>query len=393
VPDPVGRPLLGIRVLDLSRLVPGPYCTHLLAAMGAEVIKVETPLAGDWARHAPAELGYGRMFEILNRDKRSLAINYRNPAGREVMLRLARVSDVLVESHRPGVMARWGLGPDQVRAANPRLVYCSLSGYGTGSAGHLAGHDLNFQALGGLLGLLADPAGRPITPGVQLADLGGGMQAAIAILAALVRRGLTDEGATLDVAILDAVVSWVAPFGASVAPGADAGTRPALGRGLPCYNVYETADGGWIALGAIEPPFWLAFCGVIERPDLAARQFDPTAVDEVAAVLRTRSRPAWLERAAGVDACLTPVLGVAEAWADPTVSERRDRLAESPGAPAGSAPPLGRDTEEVLRAAGIGDEEFADLRGRGIVGPGDDAARRVVERIDRIMRRSGATGR
>jgi crotonobetainyl-CoA:carnitine CoA-transferase CaiB-like acyl-CoA transferase len=265
----------------------------MLADLGAEVIKVETPLAGDYARIAPAELGFGGVFEALNRGKRSIAVNYRLPRGREVVLRLAAAADVFLEASMPGQLARRGLGAPAVRAVNPRIVYCSLSGYGQeGPYRDRPGHDIDYLAIGGLLAVLGPAGARPVPPGVQLADVAGGTLAALEILAALYRRERTGEGAVLDVAVLDAIVAWLGTLGtgaatAGVVPGPLAGT-------YPCYAVYPAADGAFLAVGALEPPFWVAFCRAVEREDLIPRQYDATAIPEVSAILAKRSRAAWL---------------------------------------------------------------------------------------------------
>ena len=319
-PAPGSRPLEGIRVLDLSRLIPGPWCSQMLADLGADVIKVETPLAGDYARIAPPELGFGGVFEAVNRGKRSIAVNYRLPRGRAVVLRLASTADVFLESSMPGQLARRGLGPVDVRAANPRLVYCSLSGYGqAGPYRDRPGHDLDYLAISGLLALLGPAGTRPVPPGVQIADLAGGSLAALEIVAALLRRERTGEGATLDVAILDAVVAWLAPLGAGVAT---AGTAPgALSGAFPCYGVYAAGDGAFLAVGALEPPFWVAFCRAVGREDLVPRQYDRTAVAVVAGILASRPRAAWLD-ILGDHACAAPVNAPREAELDPQIVAR-----------------------------------------------------------------------
>jgi crotonobetainyl-CoA:carnitine CoA-transferase CaiB-like acyl-CoA transferase len=378
------QPLAGVRVLDLSRLLPGPYCTLLLADMGAEVIKIETPLAGDYARFLPSELGLSGMFAALNRNKKSVALNYRNPRGREIFLQLAQEADVVFESFRPGAVKKWGIDYEAVRAANPRVIYCSLSGYGqTGPYRDRAGHDLNYTAVGGLLALNGAAGGPPIPPGVEIADLATGMLSAISILGALLNRERAGEGAYLDVALLDAVVSWVAP---SINPQLlGTGRNPERGRlalsgGLPCFNVYETADGKFMTLGALEPGFWQAFCNTVERADLIPRQFEYDAIPTVAAVFRGRTRDEWLARFQGVDACLEPVNSFDEMWHHPQVRHRGlveavEGQGERIGSPlrfaapqrAAPAPALGGDTREVLKQIGVSEEEISQLESKGVV--------------------------
>jgi alpha-methylacyl-CoA racemase len=371
-------PLAGIRVLDLSRLLPGPWCSLLLADLGAEVIKVETPLAGDYARIAPPELGFGGVFEAVNRGKRSIAVNYRLPRGRDVILRLARDADVFLEASMPGQIARRGLGPDDLLAANPRIVYCSLSGFGqAGPYRNRPGHDLDYLAIGGLLALLGPAGARPVPPGLQVADLTGGTLAALQIIAALFRRERTGQGAVLDVAVLDAVVGWLGPLGAGMAT-AGTTTGPLSGR-YPCYAVYPAADGAFLAVGALEPQFWVAFCRAIEREDLIPRQFDPPAIAEVAAILAGRSRTEWLGFF-GDDACVAPVNTPAEAQRDPHIRARGLVVGEAEAAHVVSAlrattgggdgqraPGLGDDTLDVLAAAGYAADEVAALEASGVV--------------------------
>ena len=384
------QPLIGIRVLDLSRLLPGPYCTMLLADLGAEVMKIESPRVGDYARVAPPSFGGDAMFRALNRNKKSVALNYRNPRGREVFLRLAREADVIVETFRPGAVTRWKIDYEAVRTVNPRLIYCSLSGYGqSGPYRDRAGHDLNYIALSGLLALNGAAGGPPIPPGVQVADLAGGMLAAIAILAALVGRGRTGEGTYLDVAMLDAVASWVAPVAGALF--SHTGKSPERGRmpfsgTLPCYSVYETADGKFITLAALESHLWTAFCTAVDRNDLRTRRYDVEAIPEVAAIFRARTRDEWVAWFREVDACVEPVNTIEEMLRHPQVQYRglvveENVLREEPVEQASSRPPqrigspfrftrrthespapaLGEHTWKVLRQVGFDDEEIREL--------------------------------
>jgi len=372
-------PLSGIRVLDLSRLLPGPYCTLLLADLGAEVIKIETPLAGDYARTI-SDFGGPAMFEAVNRNKKSMALNYRNGRGREIFLQLVRASDVVIETFRPGAVKRWGIDYDAVSQANPRIVYCSLSGYGQdGPYVHRAGHDLNYIAVGGLLALNGATGGPPILPAVQIADQAGGMLAAMAMLATLVGRSRTGRGAYLDVAMIDAVASWVAPLAGSLY--ALTGQNPPRGQmplsgGLPCYNVYETADSKFISLGALEPHFWAAFCSALHREDFLPRQFDITLADELAQMFRQHARDEWLERFNGIDACVEPVNEIGEALRD---SHLRHRGLVTEKGTFGSpfrfaarsdpspAPVLGQHTSEILKELGLCDQEIEELDEAGVI--------------------------
>jgi alpha-methylacyl-CoA racemase len=376
-------PLAGLRVLDLSRLLPGPYCTLVLADLGAEVIKIETPRVGDYLRHAPAQLGFAGMFEILNRHKQSVALNYRNARGKEVFLQLAQKADVIVETFRPGAMARWGIGYEAVRALNPNIIYCSLSGYGqSGPARDLAGHDLNYLALGGFLDMNGPAGGPPVIPGVPVADLAGGLLAALSILAAALGRERGQGGRYLDVAMLDAVMSWMLPIAGSFLLGQSAlparGQLP-LGGGLPSYHVYQTADNQWVTFAALEPTLWADFCAAVNRPDLNARQFDPAATADMAALFREKTRADWQTAFQGKDICVEPVNTFAEAWRDPQVQHRG--LAH-PGADPFSAigplfqfaapehpapaPAMGQHTRQVLQQAGLTEAEIQTLEAAGI---------------------------
>lgn len=370
--------LNGIRILDLSRLLPGPYCTMLLADLGAEVVKIESPIVGDYVRTIAPEFGGEAVFATVNRNKQSVAINYRNPRGRELFLRLAQKADVVVETFRPGAVRRWKIDYDAVRAVNPHIVYCSLSGYGQdGPYANRAGHDLNYLAIGGLLALNGVAGGPPIPPGVPIADLAGGTLAAVAILGALVGRARSGQGAYLDVSMLDAAVSWIAPMmGAVAGLGQNPRGRMPLSGKLACYNVYETADGKFISLGALEPHFWTGFCQAIERGDLTNRQFDPEAIPQVAAILRQRTRDEWLQRFRNADLCIEPVNTPDETMHHPQVRHRGLvketgqfasplRFTERSGA--SPAPALGQHTQEVLKQAGLDDREIRELEAARVI--------------------------
>ena len=372
------QPLNGVRILDLSRLLPGPYLTQLLADLGAEVIKVETPTLGDYARSLPPETGLGGLFDAINMDKKSIALDYRQAEGRELFLKLAVNADVIVESFRPGNVSKYGIGFDAVRAVNPKIVYCSLSGYGQdGPYRQRAGHDLNYVSLGGAQALNGRRDEAPIPYGLPVADLSGGMLAAIAILGALVGGA----GAYLDMALLDGVISWMTPFALSAhLSGVEvgAGTHPLMG-GQPNYNIYATADGKHISLAALEPHFWQTFCETIERPDLLTRQFNSTVADELSVLFRTRTQAEWIALFADKDACLEAVLSLDEMLKSPPV-QARGHIESCEGQPAAlrspfvfarryraPAPALGADTRPLLAELGLGEAKINDLIQRGIV--------------------------
>lgn len=360
---PTHTELSGIRVLDFSRLLPGPYCTWLLAEMGADVIKVESPLAGDNLRHAPPGQGFEGMFDALNHNKRMLGLNYRHPRGRELAHALARRADVLVESFRPGAMARWGLNAEALRAENPGLIYCALSGYGqSGPYRDRAGHDLNYQAVAGLLGFGRLPGEPPALPNVQIADLAGGMLAAVRILGALAGRGRTGQGACLDVALVDGPLTWLAALGVLRRPAEAPTQRPPLAGGLPCYNIYATADGAYVTLAALEPTFWADFCRAAGRPDLIPRQTDPATAAELTALFRSRPQAEWLALAEAVDACLEPM--PAPAAVHPQAQARQAALGLDTGA---RAPALGAHTRAVLEELDLPEAEMHDLEQQHVI--------------------------
>jgi len=344
------QPLKGIRILDLSRLVPGPYLTQLLADLGAEVIKVETPIAGDYARIIPPEMELGKMFEMINQGKKSVAINYRNPRGREVLQRLTTTADIVLESFRPGTAERLKIDYESLRAFKPDIIYCALSGYGQkGPYRNRAGHDLNYTAISGSLSLNTKEGKPPVPYGLTVADLSGAMLAGIAILSALTGRQQSGEGAYLDMALFDGILSWMAPqAGAAFFSGLPVtGGTLALQGGLACYNVYETADGKYLSLGALEPAFWGDFCKITGRNDLLSRQFDRTIKEDVATIFRQRSLAEWVEAFSTVDGCVEPILSFEEMLSHPQVKARGFAREEN-GYPVGLNTPFvfARDTEQ-----------------------------------------------
>lgn len=376
------QPLSGIRILDLSRLLPGPYLTQLMADLGAEVIKVETPLAGDHARLAPPEMELGKMYEMINQGKKSLALNYRNPRGRELFLKLATIADVVLEGFRPTIADKYGIGYEAVRAVKPDIVYCSLSGYGQkGPYQQRAGHDFNYLSIGGALSLNGRPGERPIPYGLPVADLSGGMLAAIAILGALVGRELGGQGMYLDMALLDGVISWMTPLALSAyfsGLEVEAGTHPLLG-GRAFFNIYETADGKYLTLAAIEPHFWGDFCRTIGRADLIERQYDRALKPEIERIFKGKTRAEWLALFANNDACVEPVNSIEEMLSNPQVQARGHVQMEA-GKPVGvrspfmfvrkersPAPALGADTRDLLQEIGVSDDEISALAGRRII--------------------------
>jgi crotonobetainyl-CoA:carnitine CoA-transferase CaiB-like acyl-CoA transferase len=310
-------PLDGIRILDLTRLLPGAFATALLADLGADVIKIEQPGGGDPMRAYEPKIGSASGYTwVTDRNKRSLTLDLREQ--RDELLRLVVGADALIESFRPGVMERLGLGYEELAAVKPSLVYVSVSGYGAdGPLARAAGHDINYIGRAGVLGVTE----RPAVPGVQIADLAGGSLLGVAgLLAALIRAKTTGEGDHVDVSMTDGAFALQAVnLGGYFANGQ---VPDMLTGGAPCYGVYECSDGRWLTVGALEPPFWREFCAGVEREDLVPRQFDPAARAVVAEVLGARTRDEWLAVFEGRDACVGPVNSLAEAIADPQLRSR-----------------------------------------------------------------------
>lgn len=328
--DP-SQPLAGIRVLDLTRLLPGPAATMQLADLGAEIIKIEDPGPGDYARlMGPVRKEVSQFFVAVNRSKSFLRLDLKDAAQREQLLAMVEQADVLVESFRPGVMDKLGLGWEVLRARNPKLVMCAISGYGQdGPYAMLAGHDINYIGYAGMLDQNTGPDGRPALPNLQVGDLLGGAQSALqGILAALVAVKMGGMGRFVDVSMTDAVfANNIMPLvavnnGGDAAPG-----RDLLTGGVPCYNVYRTSDGRYMAVGALELKFWQGCCEVLQRPDLKGRHWqlgqqvagaDALAVQaELDAIFAQRTQAQWTEAFAGSDCCVSPILRTSEALAHP----------------------------------------------------------------------------
>jgi len=359
------QPLAGVRVLDLTRLLPGAYATLLLADLGADVIKIEDPRGGDGMRTlTPLASGGRSYFEPLNHNKRSVMLDLRSPDASAVLDALASRSDVLVESFRPSTATRLRVDAASLRLRHPRLICASISGFGhSGPDAERAAHDINYQAYAGLL--------RPPTlPGPLIGDIGAAMQTAIAILAALLQRLHTGRGSVVDVPIQDAARAWsIFPTTADLASA--------------CYMLYETADGHWLALGALEAKFWRGFCERIGRADLVPLQHaggdeGARVLRDVQAVMRTRTRDEWLALFADANVCLSPVYTPEQASAvssAPPAGATQVRPTDSakamsvkkPDATYRHAPGLGADTDAVLEEAGIDAAERARLRAAGVI--------------------------
>ncbi len=374
--------LRGVRILDLTRLAPGPYASLAMADLGAEVVKVEEPARGDPLRYL-SQCGPDLadvLFDHLNRNKKSIALNLKTAQGRAILLQLVHGSDVLMEGLRPGTMERLGLGYDDVSEVNPGLIYASISGYGQTGPHHLqAGHDLDYIALGGLLELTGWPDDPPAVPGVPVADLVSGLWTALGIVAALRERTHSGRGQYLDISMLDCVVSLLqVPLADWLASGSvpRRGRMPLGGR-LACYNVYETGDGQHMALAALEHHFWEAFCLAVGRPDWVERQQDPDQgplIADVSALFLAQSRDYWSALFATHDCCCEPVLAIDEVFAHPQVRHRGLLHGQSlatplvfQSRPPAPAPRLGQHTTEILGELGYEADDVRRLRRQGVI--------------------------
>jgi alpha-methylacyl-CoA racemase len=373
--------LQGMRVLDLTRWLPGPFASLVLVDLGAEVIKVEQPGLGDPMREVlPSSKEGSSLFELINRGKRSISLDLKKVEGRTAFLELARHADVLLEGFRPGVMKRLGLAYDTLEAVNPRLVYASISGFGqTGPYAQRAGHDVGYLATMGFLGLNGPRDGPPTIPALLIADLSAGLWTALGVAAALLQRGDSGRGQYLDLCLLDSVTALMSlPVAEWWASGHIPRRSQMLLTGAQaCYNVYETADGGHMALGALEPHFWTAFCQAMGRQDWEPRQQDldqASLIAEVTVLFRSQSRSYWADLFAGHDCCCEPVLALDEAVAHPQVVHRGllqdSRLATPfgpPGKPCPPAPELGQHTVQILTELGYGEDQVEALRRNGAI--------------------------
>jgi alpha-methylacyl-CoA racemase len=402
-----GRPLEDVKILDLTRLLPGGFCTLLLADLGADVIKVEDTGQGDYVRWAPPYYGSeeqtplgtrSAIYLALNRNKRSVRLDLKQEGGRQALLKLAETADVLVESFRPGVLDKLGVGYEVLRQANAALVYCPITGYGQdGPNRDRAGHDMNYLGLNGVLGLTGDADGPPIQSGAQIADLGGGaLMAAVGVLAALQEARRSGEGQMVDISMTDGSLAWLAMeagryFGSGEVP--ERGDIM-LSGGIICYRPYEAKD-GWVTCGALEPKFWSRFCEALGREDLIEHQFAKPGSDphlEVEEIFKTRTRDQWRAFNDEHDAMIEPILDLDEALESELVREREMvisyeqpefgevkqlgfpiKLSRTPAGVERPAPALGEHTAAVLKEAGYSPEELQALEESGAA-KGPDAA-------------------
>lgn len=384
------KPLAGVRILDLTRLLPGPMATLHLADMGADVVKIEDAGAGDYAREmGPMREGTSVFFRLLNRNKRGMRLDLKNPQGREAFLRLAKTADVIVEGFRPGVMAKLGLGYDAVAAINPRIVYCSITGYGQdGPYAERAGHDINYIGYAGVGDQIGTEAA-PVVPNFQIADLlGGALTPAMGILAALIDARSAGRGRYVDVAMTDSVLAHaifplLGSFEHEKVSGRSCGM---LDGGLACYNVYRTRDARYMAVGALERKFWDTLCDILGCQDLKERHLargeEAQAVKaRLTEIFATRTQSEWTVVFDGADCCVSPILTIDEALTNEQVRARemvaaRDglsqfalpvRFSEFSFDIVRAAPKRGEHSDEILREAGYLDAEIEALRKKGVI--------------------------
>jgi crotonobetainyl-CoA:carnitine CoA-transferase CaiB-like acyl-CoA transferase len=386
--------LSGIRVLDLSLQLPGPFCTMMMADYGADVVKIDEPSPRVRNPFATEEPGTGPVDRYLNRGKRSVTINLKAEEGKSIFLRLAATADVVVEGFLPGVVHRLGIDYESVSSVNPKIIYCSISGYGQdGPMRDVPGHDVNYLSYAGALGLCGRKGDDPTLLPVQLGDVfGGSMMALSGILMALLGRERTGKGRCVDVSMTDgAMASLALPVASYLGGGMpqERGSLPLTGM-FPCYEVYRCADGGFLSVGALEAWFWKALTSALGREDLAGKQYATGAEgesvkSELRAVFLTLPRDEWMKRLAGIDACVSPVLDLPEALLHPNTAARRmvldvesplggtDRqlgmpikIAGVPEAPR-RAPLLGEHDDEILSGLGYTTARIADLRTKGVI--------------------------
>jgi len=380
----MNRTALGhLKLLDLSRQLPGPFCSTILADLGMDVLVVTPP-------NDPFGLG----IPFLARNKRSMVLNLKTDAGREILHRLAAQADVVLEGFRPGVTARLGIDYDTLRVLNPRLIYCSISGYGQdGPYRERVGHDLNYLGYAGVLNFIGPADGPPVVPGVQIADIGAGaLMAAVGILAAVSAREQTGQGQFVDIAMLDGAVAWnVYHLLMYQLSGhlPQRGGEQLTGR-YACYNVYETRDGRHVTVGAYETRFWAALCRHFGREDFIEPQWDDGAKREemlrfFRAAFREKTLAEWLQDLGDKEICFGPVNTPEETMRDPQVVHRSMivemetpsgrlrapgppiKLSGTPASIRTAAPRVGEHTDEVLRALGFGGDAIARLRDGGVL--------------------------
>ncbi|KXA90337.1 hypothetical protein AKJ37_05725 [candidate division MSBL1 archaeon SCGC-AAA259I09] len=385
-----------VKVLDLTRLLPGPFGTMLLADLGAEVIKIEDPEVGDYARYQePSIEGMGALFTMVNRNKKSIELDLNSEKGKEVFMKLAEEADVIFEQFRPGVVEKLGIDYESVKKTNPETIYCSLSGFGQdGPYRDRVGHDLNYISLAGLLDITRSEGNDPAIPGFPIADMAGGLFSAFAIVSALLDRELNDSGGEyIDVSMLEAVMSlssgslsWI-PLVQDEAPK---GRETLLTGKYPCYDYYETKDKRYVTLAALEPKFWENFCEAIGKKDLKDKHYSEDEEREkvrkiIAKKFKSRTMEEWEEVLGEKEIMFTPVKNLKEAYQDEQIKKRgfigsvqtNGQKVKQLGFPAKSSknidefrdgsPKQGEHTKKVLKEIGYSCEEIEELAETGVI--------------------------
>ncbi|MFF2876445.1 CaiB/BaiF CoA transferase family protein [Gottfriedia sp. NPDC057991] len=388
--------LNSLRVLDLTRLLPGPYCTMLLADYGAEVIKIEDTNLGDYARAGEPKVGEdSAFFHSLNRNKKSICLDLKSEQGKAIFLKLVEKVDVVVESFRPGVMDKLGVGYEELKKINPSLIYCAVTGYGqTGPYAKQPGHDLNYISYAGLLELFGERNRKPTVPPVPIADLGGGaLLATVGILMALFERERSGKGQFIDISMMDGALSWLQlnlPDYLTANIPSKRGELQLSGKNA-FYEVYETKDGRFLSVGAVEPKFWKEFCRVIEREDLIQKQYAPIQIQdqmkvEIQAIISTKTQKEWVEVFSNVEACVSPLNSFEDLESDPQIIERElfqtfndpelgevklisppIKMSETPGTIRELAPKSGQHTNCILAEHGYSSEKIEELRNQRVI--------------------------
>jgi len=388
--------LSGVRVLDLTRLLPGDYCTMILGDMGAEVIKVEEPGLGDYIRWVPPLInGQSVSHLMLNRNKKSMKLNLKSGRGKEVFHKLVEKSDVVIESFRPGVVKRLGIDYESVSKTNQHIVYCSMSGYGQdGPYRDMPGHDVNYIGYGGILGITGPSSGAPVIPGIQIADLTTGLMAVTGILAALLARDRIGRGQYIDMSFLDVVTSLIvlpAAFYIGEKKSPKRG-KWLLNGGFPCYNIYETKDGKYITIGCLEEQFWTNLCSALDVTGFVKHQYtnDEAKLREMfqtfREIFKTRTLDEWLKLLLKEDVPCGPAYDLDEVFKDPQILHRKMiieveypdvgkikqlgtamKFSRTPCEMRSPPPSFGEHTEQILELLGYSEGDVLDMRKKGVI--------------------------